>query len=317
MAGADRRFDRSAITLERASSRGRVLRNADNFTRGSQLIGHQYSMFTAGLRFPLLVWLGIFIVIYWIMMSAIMGQHEIQLCSWRLGSTLWTWMDFDKFKPMNIVLTDGSIRRTSMGYIPYLPDVQIAWSKAVKAILGSLGASTLLAFPAVTWFVNIAQRRGKAVLQERHERGATLVDMPVLMDDIITHNEREFTKASGRLFPEMTPDQVKALPFAERKKGGLHHPYTLAGIPFPYNLEPSHTVIVGTTGAGKTTQMRNIVAEMRRRQDSAVIFDLTGAFVEPFYDPKTDIVLNPGDTRRVFGRSSFRWTVQNLPSPRA
>jgi hypothetical protein len=52
MAGADRRFDRSAITLEHASSRGQVLRNADNFTRGSQLIGHQYSMFTGGCASP-------------------------------------------------------------------------------------------------------------------------------------------------------------------------------------------------------------------------------------------------------------------------
>ena len=114
MADDDRRFDRSPITLEHASARGRVLRNADNFTRGSQLIGHQFSMFRAGVRVPVLIWLGIFIMIYWIMLTAVMGEHEIQLCSWRLGSTLWAWMDFSPLKPMNIVLHDGSIRRTSM-----------------------------------------------------------------------------------------------------------------------------------------------------------------------------------------------------------
>ncbi|MFM2100997.1 MAG: hypothetical protein RLZZ366_2536, partial [Pseudomonadota bacterium] len=36
------RFDRSAVTLEHHSARGRVLRNTGEFTRGSQLIGHQY-----------------------------------------------------------------------------------------------------------------------------------------------------------------------------------------------------------------------------------------------------------------------------------
>jgi type IV conjugative transfer system coupling protein TraD len=297
MAHADRRFDRSAITLEHASARGRVLRNADNFTRGSQLIGHQFSMFRAGVRVPIFIWLGLFIANYWIMLAAVMGQHEVQLCSWRLGSTLWTWMDFDPFKTMNIVMHDGTIRRTSMGYIPYLSDVQVAWSKAIKAILGSLAAASLLSFPAITWFVSIAQRRGSSILQERHERGATLVDKSVLVDDVLAHNEREFEKAAARLFPKLRPEAVKALTFAERKAGGLHHPYTLADVPYPYNLEASHTIVIGTTGSGKTTQLRQLVAEMRRRQDSAVIFDLTGAFVEAFYNPETDTILNPGDAR--------------------
>jgi type IV conjugative transfer system coupling protein TraD len=297
MAHDDRRFDRSPITLEHASARGRVLRNADNFTRGSQLMGHQFAMFRAGVRVPILIWLGIFIVINWIMLSAVMGEHEVQLCSWRLGSTLWTWMDFSPFKPMNIVLHDGSMRRTSIGYIPYLPDVQVAWAKAIKAILGSLGAASLLSFPAITWFVNMAQKRGSSILQERHERGATLVDKSVLVADILAHNEREFEKAAARLFPKLTPAAVKALTFEERKAGGLHCPYTLADVPYPYNLEASHTIIIGTTGSGKTTQLRQLVGEMRRRQDSAVIFDLTGAFVEAFYNPDIDTILNPGDAR--------------------
>ena len=297
MASADRRFDRSPITVEHASARGRVLRNADNFTRGSQLIGHQFSMFRAGVKVPFLIWLGIFVVIYWIMLAAIMGEHEIQLCTWRLGSALWTWMSFDKFKPMDIVLSDGSVRRTAMGYIPYVPDVQAAWAKAMKAILGSLGSATLISIPAISWFVNIALNRGSSILQERHERGATLVEKAVLVADIVAHNEREFAKAAARLFPKLTADAVKALPFQQRKEAGLHHPYTLADIPYPYNLEASHTIVIGTTGAGKTTQLRQLVAEMRRRKDSAVIFDLTGAFVEAFYDPEIDTILNPGDAR--------------------
>jgi hypothetical protein len=36
---------------------------------------------------------------------------------------------------------------------------------------------------------------------------------------------------------------------------------------------------------------------MRERQDTAVIFDLTGAYVEAFYDPMRDTILNPMDQR--------------------
>ena len=35
----------------------------------------------------------------------------------------------------------SGIHRTAMGYIPYVPDVQAAWAKAIKTILGSLGSA--------------------------------------------------------------------------------------------------------------------------------------------------------------------------------
>jgi type IV conjugative transfer system coupling protein TraD len=293
----DLRFDRSAVTLEHHSARGRVLRNTGEFTRGSQLIGHQFFMFTAGIKVPLLIWLGCFIAVYWVMLSAVMGAHEIQLCSWKIWAAVWGWMEFDKFKPMNIVLADDTLRQVPVGYIPFVPDVQSAWAKAMHALLGSLFAATLFALPVVWWFVTLAQRRGSSILQERHERGAMLVTRDVLLADVLAHNEREFTKSAAALFPALTAAQVLALPLSARLEAGLHHPYSLAGIPYLYGLEASHTILVGTTGAGKTTQLRNMVAEMRARGGSAVIFDLTGAFIEAFYDGRTDVILNPGDAR--------------------
>jgi type IV conjugative transfer system coupling protein TraD len=293
----DLRSDRSPVTLEHHSARGRVLRNASEFTRGSQLIGHQFFMFLAGIRVPFLIWLGCFIAAYWAMLAAVMGTHEIQLCSWRIWAAVWGWMEFDKFKPMNIVLANDAVRQVPIGYIPFVPDVEIAWAKAMQALLGSLVAATLFALPLIWWFVSLAQRRGSSILEERHERGAMLVTRDVLLADVMAHNEREFTKSAASLFPKLAPDQVRALPLKARLKAGLHHPYSLAGIPYPYGLEASHTILVGTTGAGKTTQLRNTVAEIRARGGSAVIFDLTGAFIEAFYDKKTDVILNPGDAR--------------------
>src|SRR3546814_12397887 len=87
------------------------------------------------------------------------------------------------------------------------------------------------------------------------------------------------------------------LPFTVRKAAGIHHPYKLADIPFPHRLEQSHAMLFGTTGAGKTTQLRDLIVQMRQRQDNAVVFDLTGAYVEAFYDPERDTILNPMDQR--------------------
>ncbi|MCP5990577.1 type IV secretion system DNA-binding domain-containing protein, partial [Klebsiella pneumoniae] len=74
---------------------------------------------------------------------------------------------------------------------------------------------------------------------------------------------------------------------------GIHTPYTIAGIPYPWRLEQSHTMMIGTTGTGKTTQLRSLVTQLRKRRHRAVIFDLTGAFMEAFYNPETDVILNP------------------------
>lgn len=297
MARNNLRFDRSPVTLEHHSSRGNIQRNTGEFTRGSQLIGHQYFMFLAGAKVPAMIWLVSFVAVYWIMLSAVMGEHEIQLCTWRAWSSLWTWMKFDPFKRMNIVLADNSVRQVSIGYIPYVPDVQRAWAKAMHALLGSFAAGTLFALLIIWWFVNIAQKRGSSILEERHERGAMLVSRDVLLTDILAHNAREFARSAATIFPELTTKQVMALPPKARLEAGIHHPYSLGGIPFPYNLEASHTILVGTTGAGKTTQLRSLVAEMRARGSSAVIFDLTGAYIEAFYDETTDVILNPGDAR--------------------
>lgn len=297
MSRGELRFDRSAVTVDHATARGKVLRNTGDFTRGSQLIGHQFFMFVAGAKVPFLLWLGVFVVLYWVMLSAVMGESEIQLCAWKMYAAVWGWLEFDPLKPMNIKLPGGSYRMTSMGYIPYLPAVQVAWAKATHALLGAFFASILLSMPLIWWFINAANKRGSTILQERHERGAMLVEKPVLVADILAHNQREFEKACVRLFPKMTTQEVLSLSLLTRKKAGLHHPYSLAGVAYPYGLEQSHTIVVGTTGSGKTTQLLDLVRQMRARQDSAVIFDLTGAFVQAFYDPKRDVILNPNDTR--------------------
>ena len=77
----------------------------------------------------------------------------------------------------------------------------------------------------------------------------------------------------------------------------MYEPFTLAGIPYPWRAEQSHTMLVGTTGSGKSTVMKDLLKQIRARRGRAVVFDLTGTFIETFYNPHTDIILNPFDAR--------------------
>ncbi|MBB3694861.1 type IV secretion system DNA-binding domain-containing protein [Sphingomonas sp. BK580] len=293
----DIRNNRLAIPQEHHSSRGDTPRNSGNFTRGSQLLNTQVLMWLQGAKLPVLMWLGVFALAYVIILSITLDENNVQLICMRILSSLWNWVALDNLKQVDLRMPDGSLHRTIMGYVSYVPEVVRAWDKAVRGVIGSAMIATCVTVPLAIWFVDFSKRRGKAMIQERHERGAMLVERDLLYAEIVQHNKIEFVKEAQTLFPGKTAKEVLKLPFGARKAGGIHHPYYIAGIPYPHRLEQSHTMLLGTTGSGKTTALRKHIQQMRERQDSAVVFDLTGAYVEAFYDPERDTILNPLDAR--------------------
>jgi Type IV secretion-system coupling protein DNA-binding domain len=73
---------------------------------------------------------------------------------------------------------------------------------------------------------------------------------------------------------------------------------TLAGQPIPLLDETKHFKIVGTTGTGKSTAIRELLTGALRRGDRAVIADPDGGYLQRYYDPgRGDVILNPFDPR--------------------
>ncbi len=73
----------------------------------------------------------------------------------------------------------------------------------------------------------------------------------------------------------------------------------LAGLPLLKYKETSHILITGTTGSGKTNAFHVLLPQIRKRQNRAIVVDVTGDYVSRYYDPMTDIILNPLDTRSL------------------
>ena len=81
-------------------------------------------------------------------------------------------------------------------------------------------------------------------------------------------------------------------------KRGSVESLTVAGIPVPFEDETKHFKFMGTTGAGKSTAMRELLDGALMRGDRAVIADPDGAYLSRFYDPlRGDRILNPFDAR--------------------
>lgn len=86
------------------------------------------------------------------------------------------------------------------------------------------------------------------------------------------------------------------------RKGSALGLLSLAGIAIPAIDETKHFKIIGTTGTGKSTAIRELLDAAIRRGDRAVFADPDAAYLARFYDRyRGDIVLNP------FEGDSVKW----------
>ena len=69
----------------------------------------------------------------------------------------------------------------------------------------------------------------------------------------------------------------------------------------PRNAENKHFLLVGDTGSGKSSVIRQMLYQVAARGESAIIYDPACEFVKQFYnDRRGDIVLNPLDARMPY-----------------
>ena len=128
----DIRYNQQAITLTHASARGKVKRNAGNFTRGSQLFHHEILMTWAGIRIPLYTWIGTTVLLLFVLGYFTFKNHEIHLVLMKLLSSVWGWMSLDPMKAINLTLPSGQVVQGTMSMVPYHPAVEAAWSRAIQ-----------------------------------------------------------------------------------------------------------------------------------------------------------------------------------------
>jgi type IV secretory pathway TraG/TraD family ATPase VirD4 len=75
---------------------------------------------------------------------------------------------------------------------------------------------------------------------------------------------------------------------------------TIGGVAIPPSDETKHFKLIGTTGAGKSTAMREMLSSALARGDRAIIADPDGGYLARFLDPtRGDVILNPFDPRTV------------------
>ena len=115
MAREDIRTDGRPVPLTHHSARGRVQRNAGNFTRGSQLLTHEMLMWFSGAKLPFILWFFAFLAAWFIIMSLKLDEHGFQLVCMKVYATLWNWIDLNPNKRVNVTLPNGDLAFLMVG----------------------------------------------------------------------------------------------------------------------------------------------------------------------------------------------------------
>ena len=121
----------------------------------------------------------------------------------------------------------------------------------------------------------------------------------------------DITVKRGTRIEDGTPYQRASRRAARR--GAL----TLAGITIPALDETKHFKLIGTTGTGKSTAIRELLGAALARGDRAVIADPDGGYLNQFHDEgRGDVTLNPFDPRArawgLFGEIRTPYDVEQL-----
>lgn len=119
-------------------------------------------------------------------------------------------------------------------------------------------------------------RSGKRKTASLELRGVFLIPLKKLKKEIVRHN---------------TKFRYKPLPI-------IKIPYPITGSPDSYTSgEQSHTMILGSTGSGKTSVIKELLFSIHERGDKAIIVDVKGDYIKSCYRKDTDTILNPLDQR--------------------
>ncbi|MXO91076.1 type IV secretion system DNA-binding domain-containing protein [Pontixanthobacter aquaemixtae] len=267
--------------------------NLLNFTRGSQLLGHFAFMFAAGLKGPvILTTLVVLGTCYWEVRTSL-TDHQFYLVWMHFYASLYAFMEFDPAKLVNLTLADGDKVGLPFAVVREFPPMRDAMDAFRTAAKQGLLTSAVFLGPAFVFFWWFAERFGGRSKERKHERGAMLVSLDELEDEIGRYNGKCRAEELSRKFGW----KWRLASSSALAEAGHYTPAHLAGVSWPWRLEQSHTMLIGTTGTGKTVALTQLVTEARERGQRAVIFDLTGAFIEAYYDPARDIILNPIDAR--------------------
>ena len=256
--------------------------------RGGQVSLHKYRMFCQVSK--VLAKMSVVIIISSIIYCY---YNNISNNEWEIG---FAWIkkeiieDFNPNYQLSYPSKNGVIKKVKLQYFQGDPYVKNSLAKFQIVLYKSLIVAAIMQALLVGSVLFYFWYKGRELKQNLNIRGVFLISAKDLKKAIGKHNG---------IFKKYQPFKLAdfSFPITGREESWS------AG-------EQSHTLILGSTGAGKTKIIQHLVYQLHKRNQKAIIVDVKGDYIEHFYQPKReDIILNPLDNR---GRN---WSIFKETNP--
>jgi type IV conjugative transfer system coupling protein TraD len=235
-----------------------------DFTRGGQTSMHAIRMFIQSIRYIIVLSLiaYVFIFIGMILIKTTSYSRYIGVTFVRAKFEL---IASNDKTPFVFKSPTGKFITVPIGKFIEHQDTKRIVANVVQIVTYAVELCTYLAIIAVILLISIFKYRGRVNRAKKDIRGVSLKTAKELTN--LLHISGEASKIK------------------------------LAGVPLKKNSETQNISIIGTTGVGKTTAMIELMQQTRANGQKAVVYDKKGCFVQQFYRPGKDIILNPLDAR--------------------
>lgn len=113
------------------------------------------------------------------------------------------------------------------------------------------------------------------------------------------HEQRHGRRTKGpQLLAVLRGSSDGGIRFQMEREGTLGRLLPAHSFHIPRRLEASHVLLMGDTGSGKSSAIRQLLRQVEDRGESAIVYDPAMDFLGEFYNPKRgDLILNPLDQR--------------------
>ncbi len=166
--------------------------------------------------------------------------------------------------------------REIVGSIPMI----LLKNRFFQTVFDGLLYGFLSSILVISGIIIIFKIKGKKIGKEKFLRGGSIVSAAKLKRIIQFEN----------LLESKNPFKVQ---------------YHIANIPYPKDAEFLHTIVIGSTGTGKTNAILELIDQIRKNGERAIIYDKMGTYTALYYNALKDTILNPLDGR------SKSWSMFN------
>lgn len=242
-----------------------------NFTRGGQITLHNLRMFTQVMDKVMLSAGLVFLLVTSIMAWGLTSEYE----RYFFGQYVWanTLPIIDSNASTQFIQPNGNKMIVKYTDIAHSDLAKAVMKNVSRKALFSLIVGLLSGMLTVNLISRWLRKQGSSQAESRVIKGDEFVSPETLKKIIIKNNSAS--------------DLV------------------LAGLPLIKNQETKHFFFHGTTGSGKSNAIKELLDQIRRRGDRAIIYDMSCTFLEEFYLKGHDKLLNPMDVR---GESWHLWS---------